>query len=82
MYKGNNFMNLDGFSLIDDQKKDIYSYMNEFPDDKDFEKTVKKYAKPLKDYQELLNLERTVRRIVSTAYLFRCCSGPQTSLLL
>ena len=36
------------------RKKDIYSYMNEFPDDKDFEKTVKKYAKPLKDYQELL----------------------------
>ena len=61
MYKGDNLMNLDGFSLIDDQKKDIYSYMNEFPDDKDFEKAVKKYAKPLKDYQELLNLERTVR---------------------
>ena len=54
-------MILVGFSLLDEQKKDINAYMNEFPDDKDFEKAIKKYAKPLKDYQELLNLERTVR---------------------
>lgn len=34
-------MILDAFSLLDEQKKDINAYMNEFPDDKDFEKAIK-----------------------------------------